>query len=82
MGGADARAPSVCGGAFAGAAPSVRPSPEKFPLSDPQQFPMPMLREVLFAGGRLFVFPLFAEMSDIRVIDVSKRPWNPVASRL
>ena len=36
---------------------------------------MPMLQELVFAGGRLFVLPLFAEMSDIRVIDVSKRPW-------
>ena len=39
-GGAD-RAPSVCGGAFAGDALNVRPSPEKLPLSFPQQLPMP-----------------------------------------
>lgn len=44
FGGTAARPSPVFGGAFAGAALSVRPSPLKLPLSDPQQ--LPMLRQM------------------------------------
>lgn len=40
FGGADALAPSVRGGAFAGEAPNVLPSPPKLSLCRPQQLPM------------------------------------------